>query len=136
MIYYIYVVDRNHRLLGVVSLEELVLARPDQVVAEIMQQDLIPARVFDDREEVARAVEKYDFLALPVLDDQDRLVGIVTQDDVMDVIQEEATEDAQKMAGMEPLASPYIHASFWQLVQKRGTWLLFLLFAATAPARS
>ncbi len=127
-IYYIYVVDENQHLVGVLSLKDLVLARPDDLVRDIMEKDVIVVRVDDDQEEVARAVEKYDFLAIPVVDGLGRMVGIVTQDDVMDVLKEEATEDAQKMAAMEPLETSYLHSGFFELVRKRGTWLVLLFF--------
>jgi len=130
-IYYLYVVDRNHRLVGVVSLRDLVLARPDQRVEAIMERETIYAAVTDDRELVARAVEKYDLLAMPVVDENGRLVGIVTQDDVMDVLREESTEDAHKMAAIDPLESPYLHVRFWELVRRRATWLVILLFTGT-----
>ena len=128
-IYYIYVTDENRKLIGVLSLKNLVLAEPDQVVKDIMEPDVIVVRVDEDQEEVARVVEKYDFLAIPVVDHAGRLVGIITQDDIIDVIREEATEDAQKMAAMEPLETTYRSSSFWELVRKRGTWLLLLFFA-------
>ncbi len=127
-IYYIYVLDENQRLVGVVSLKDLVLAHPDDRIRDIMTKDVIVVRVDDDQEEVARAVEKYDFLAIPVVDGLGRMVGIVTQDDVMDVIRDEATEDAQKMAAMEPLETSYLHSGFFELVRKRGTWLVLLFF--------
>jgi magnesium transporter len=99
MIFYLYVVDRDGHLVGVTSLRQLLLSRPDQTLAEIMQRSVIKVRVDTDQEEVAAQAARYDLLAVPVVDDQNRLVGIVTVDDIIDVVKEEATEDLFKMAG-------------------------------------
>jgi len=99
MVFYLYVVDRDRHLVGVTSLRQLILTRPDQTLGEIMQKEVIRARVDTDQEEVARQAARYDLLAVPVVDDQNRLVGIVTVDDIIDVVQEEAAEDLLKMAG-------------------------------------
>ncbi len=137
-IYYVYVLDENHRLQGFVSLRDLILAKSSAKVADIMQQDVISVDVDDDQEEVAREMAKYDFLALPVVDDQHRLVGIVTHDDVIDVINEEATEDAQQMAGVVPMDEDYLEVPFVTVWRKRAVWLscLFVaeLFTFTALA--
>jgi magnesium transporter len=99
MIFYLYVVDRDHHLVGVTSLRQLLLSRPDQRLADIMQRAVIKAHLDTDQEEVARLAARYDLLAVPVVDDQNRLAGIVTVDDIIDVVKEEATEDLLKMAG-------------------------------------
>jgi len=99
MIFYLYVVDRDGHLVGVTSLRQLLLSKPEQTLASIMQREVIKANVATDQEEVARQAARYDLLAVPVVDDQNRLVGIVTVDDIIDVVKEEATEDLLKMAG-------------------------------------
>ena len=99
MIFYLYVVDRDGHLVGVTSLRQLLLSKPDQKLAEIMQKSVIKAHVDTDQEEVARLASRYDLLAVPVVDDQNHLTGIVTVDDIIDVLKEEATEDLLKMAG-------------------------------------
>jgi magnesium transporter len=99
MIFYLYVVDRDDHLVGVTSLRQLLLSKPDQTLGDIMQRELIKANVATDQEEVARQAARYDLLAVPVVDDQNRLVGIVTVDDIIDVVKEEAAEDLLKMAG-------------------------------------
>ncbi len=129
-IYYVYITDPERHLLGYTTLRELVLARPTQTIREVRRQPLISMPVDADQEDVARALERYDFLAIPIVDSGNRLVGIVTYDDVIDVIEEEATEDAQRMGAVEPLDTPYLRAGFWQLAWRRGAWLM-LLFAAT-----
>ncbi|HLF55248.1 MAG TPA: magnesium transporter [Thermoanaerobaculia bacterium] len=99
MIFYLYVVDRDRHLVGVTSLRQLLLSKPEQRLGEIMQREVIKARVDDDQEQVAHQAARYDLLAVPVVDDQNRLVGIVTVDDIIDVVKEEAAEDLLKMAG-------------------------------------
>ncbi|MGH9868923.1 MAG: magnesium transporter [Candidatus Polarisedimenticolia bacterium] len=135
-IYYVFITDPERRLLGYTTLRELVLARPDQSVMDVRRQPLISMPVDADQEDVARAIQRYDFLALPIVDADNRLVGIVTHDDVIDVIEEEATEDAQRMGAVEPLDMPYLKTGFWQLAWRRGAWLMVLflgeLFTGTA----
>ena len=135
-IYYVYITDPDRHLLGYTTLRELVLARPDQKIMEVRRQPLISARVDSDQEEVARTIQKYDFLALPIVDADNRLVGIVTHDDVLDVLEEEATEDVQRMGAVEPIDTPYLRAGFWQLAWRRGGWLMLLfieeMFTGTA----
>lgn len=133
-IYYVYLVDDERRLQGMVSLRELVLARPKQKVAEFMNDDVISCRVGDDQEAVAQIVERYDFLAVPVVDEEHRLVGIVTHDDALDVMQQEATEDAHRMGAVAPLDAPYEKVSFGEVARKRVGWLVFLFGTAIATA--
>jgi len=102
-IYYIYVLDEVRHLLGFVSLRDLSLAKPSAPVSEIMQREVISVRADQDQEEAARELAKYDFLALPVVDNQNCLIGIITHDDVLDVMIEEATEDAYQMGGVVPM---------------------------------
>ncbi|MEX2091067.1 MAG: magnesium transporter [Pirellulales bacterium] len=122
-IYYIYVLDENRRMLGFVSLRHLILAKPTAKVADIMQTEVISVRVDADREEVVKLLQRYDFLAIPVLDEQHRLVGIITHDDAIDVVVEEATEDALHQAGVASLDENYIDAPFRTIWQKRAFYL-------------
>lgn len=134
-IYYIYVTDQERKLLGFVSLRKLLLARRSMLLQDIMERDVISVRVDDDQELVANEIAKYDFIAIPVVDQQNRLVGIVTHDDAADVLQEEATEDALLQAGVAPLEDSYLETEFFELVWKRGFWLVILLFAASLTAQ-
>jgi magnesium transporter len=115
--------------MGLVSLRELILAKPTARVSDIMQREVISVRVDQDQEEVARELAKYDFIAIPVVDDQHRLVGIITHDDVIDVVVEEATEDALRMGAVGTLEENYLQARFVHIWRKRAIWLA-VLFAA------
>jgi magnesium transporter len=125
-IYYCYVVDDSRRLIGFISLKNLILASPTKRVADIMQTDVVFGRVDEDREEVARKLMEYDLIALPIVDADDRLVGIVTHDDIVDVIVDEATEDVQRMGGVTPLEEGYLDTPFYELWSKRAFWLAIL----------
>ena len=129
-IHYLYVVDREYRLIGVVPIRTLVLALPEQTIESIMRTDIFTVSVQADQEELAEAVSRYDFVAIPVVDDENHLVGVVTVDDVLDIVEEEATEDIQRLGGSEPLAQPYFSASTLEVVRKRLVWLLPLFAAA------
>src|SRR5215813_13131726 len=129
MIYYIYVTDEHRHLLGFVSLRDLILAKPQSQVGNLMKGDPISIRVDEDREEVAKKMARYDFLAMPVVDDKNHLVGIVTHDDVIDVVVEEATEDAHRMGAVGPLAESYLDAPFVTVWRKRLVWLACLFIA-------
>jgi magnesium transporter len=133
-IYYIYILDEGRRLDGIVSLRELIQAKRAATLSEIMHRDVISVRVDDDEEFVARELSRYDFLAIPVVDNLHRLVGIVTLDDALDVLEEEATEDAQMQAAIQPLDESYMTTPFLVLAQKRGVWLVVLLAAAFLTA--
>ena len=133
-IYYVYVIDDGRRLRGFISLRDLILARPQTRVNEIMERDVISVRVDDDQEEVAQRLARYDFIAIPVVDAQNQLVGIVTHDDAMDVAQEEADEDAYRSGAVVPLQDDYLSTSLVTLAWKRGGWLVVLLFAAVLTA--
>lgn len=133
-IYYIYMLDEGRRLDGIVSLKELIQAKRSAPLSEIMHRDVISVRVDDDEEYVARELARYDFLAIPVVDNLHRLVGIVTLDDALDVLEEEATEDAQMQAAIQPLDESYMTTPFLVLAQKRGVWLVILLAAAFLTA--
>ena len=137
-IYYLYIVDDSDHLRGLVSTRDLIthLKRPDTKLGEIMEKELITVDVDDDQEAVAQKVAKYDLLAIPVVDDQHRMLGIITYDDVIDVMVEEAVEDAHRIAGVDPLEEGYLQTSLLTLSWKRGIWLavLFLFALVTALA--
>jgi magnesium transporter len=125
-IYYCYVVDDNRKLIGFVSLKDLIVAPASRRVSEIMQTDVVSARADEDQELAAARLAEYDLIALPIIDAEDRLVGIVTHDDVLDVIVDEATEDVYRLGGMAPLGESYLRTSFLMLWGKRGFWLAIL----------
>jgi magnesium transporter len=125
---YIYVVDRAGRLRGVLSIRDLVLADPHCPVEKIMTHDPVSVTVTEDQEEVARKIANYDFVAIPVVDADGRMLGIITHDDVVDILREEQTEDIQKLGAMQPLEEPYLSTSFWALFSKRIPWLAILFF--------
>lgn len=133
---YAYVLDSDMRLLGVVSFRELFAAPPDALVDTVMHADLITVTEETDQEEVARLLADYGFLAIPVVDAAGRMKGVVTADDVVEVVREEATEDIQKIGGSEALEQPYLQVRFGEMVRKRGRWLavLFLGEMLTATA--
>jgi magnesium transporter len=130
-IYYCYVTDVERRLIGAVSLRQLVLADPDTKVAALMEQDLVFAHTDEDQEEVAHKIQKYDLLALPVVDREDRLVGIVTHDDVIDIIQDEVTEDIYRLGAVQVPEQNYFKSRILAVSSHRLGWLLFLLVANT-----
>ena len=125
-IYYVYVLDAEQRLLGVVSFRELFAAPPDKRVRDIMHTDVVTAPEEMDQEALSRLFAEHNFLAIPVVDPERHVKGIVTADDILDVVQEEATEDIQKFGGMEALDAPYLDAGFWSMVRKRAGWLAIL----------
>lgn len=133
-IYYIYVVDDDQRLTGIISLRKLIMADPKDTIEDIIKKDVVFAYVTEDQEEVIRKIEKYDLIAIPVVNAENQMVGIVTHDDAMDIIQEEQTEDIQKMAGMESLNEPYSTISFIRMIQKRAGWLILLFVGETFTA--
>lgn len=133
-IYYVYITDESRRLIGFLSLRKLIQARPSLLLQDIMERDVISVRVDDDQEAVANKIVRYDFIAIPVVDHENRLVGIVTHDDAADVLQEEATEDAQMLAAVAPLEDSYLQTPFFTLAWKRGIWLVILLGAASITA--
>ncbi|MGH2587825.1 MAG: magnesium transporter, partial [Dehalococcoidia bacterium] len=130
-VYYLYVTGTARMLVGVLSLRELVLAPPGVRVSEVMRRSFAAVRPEADQEEAARLLTEKHLLALPVVDADGRLLGIVTADDIADVVEEEATEDIQHLGGSQPLEVPYPRASVWLLARKRVGWLL-LLFVAEA----
>ena len=127
-IYRTYVLDADRRLIGSVRLQTLILASPKQTIAEVMERETRAVSVGDDQEDVAQAIAKYDIIALPVVDEDGRLVGIVTHDDAMDVLEAEATEDFQKTAMISSMVENIGTASIKLLYQKRVYWLVLLVF--------
>lgn len=131
-IYTCYVVDDKRKLLGTAALRYLILADPEMTVGSIMNENVIAVHTLDDQEEVAKQFQKYDFNSMPVVDQEDRLVGIITVDDIMDIIQEETTEDIEKMAAIMPTdQKPYLRQGVVEIWKKRIIWLLFLMVSAT-----
>lgn len=130
-VYTCYVIDQNRKLEGIVSLRELVVSPDDTLISDLMTTDVIYVHTNDDQEEVAKVFKKYGFLALPVVDTEKRLVGIITFDDIMKVIEEESTEDIYKMAAIVPSEETYMSSSIFHLARNRITWLLFLMISAT-----
>ena len=130
-IYICYVTDENNKLIGITSVKDLLLSEDDILVADLMEENVISVNTLDDQEKVAQMFSNYNFLALPVVDTENRLVGIVTIDDAIDVIQEEATEDIEKMAAVMPSDKPYMKTSVFGIYQKRIPWLLVLMLSAT-----
>lgn len=134
---YIYIVDDSDHLRGLVSFRRMlssIIRKPDTKLGELMDTDLLTVGVLDDQEEVARKVAKYDLLAIPVIDQDRRMVGIVTHDDVIDVVREEATEDAHRIAAMDPLDVSYLRTNLWTLSWKRGVWLAVLFVGSMLTA--
>jgi len=129
-VHYLYVVDRESRLIGVVPIRALLHSSLETTIESIMETDILTIPVTADQEEVADMMSKYDFVAMPVVDAEMHLLGVVTVDDVLDILEEEATEDIQRLGGSEPLAQPYFSASMLQVVGKRLVWLV-PLFAAS-----
>jgi magnesium transporter len=133
-IYYIYVLDAERHLVGFVSLRDLILAKPTALVADLMQRDVISVRMDEPQEKVVELLARFDFIAIPVVDDHNRLVGIVTHDDVLDAVREEATDDAQMIAAIAPLGEGYLEAAITSLTWKRGVWLAILFATAALTA--
>lgn len=133
-IYYVFVVDDDRHLHGVITLREIILARPHALLATLMRRKIVAVHVTDDQEEAARQLARFDLLALPVLDENERLVGIITHDDVLDVVQEEAEEDAYRQSAMEPLEHSYFSTPLVTIAWKRGVWLLALAALALITA--
>jgi len=133
-IYYVFVVNEARHLHGVITLRELILARPGALLADVMRRDVIAVQVDDDREKAARLIAKFDLIALPVLDEVNRLVGIITHDDVLDVVQEEAEEDAYRQSAIQPLEHSYLSTPLLTIAWKRGVWLLVLSIMALGTA--
>lgn len=126
-----YVLDAQRKLIGTVTLRSLLLSDPDATVGEIMSAHVVSVKTLDDQEDVARDFSRYDFSAMPVVDSENRLVGIITVDDIVDIMEQEATEDIQKMAAIRPTDIPYSRTGVFTLYKKRIPWLLLLMISAT-----
>ena len=126
-----YVIGLHRKLLGIITIRDLLLNPKDAVLADIMDENVISATTLQDKEEVANLFEKYDFITIPVVDTENRLVGIVTVDDAIDVLQEEATEDIEKMAAILPSDKSYFKTTVWDTFKSRIPWLLLLMISAT-----
>lgn len=130
-VYTVYITDTWRRLVGFVSVRTLLVNDDNVKIEDLIEEDVIYVTTTDDQEYVARQFAKYGFLSLPVVDQEKRLVGIVTIDDAVDVLDEEATEDFERMAAMTPSEKPYIKSSIWDLSKNRLTWLIFLMLSGT-----
>lgn len=130
-IYYVYVLNDDRHLIGFVSLRDLIMADPTDLIRDIMREDVVRVRADQDQEEVARTLARYDFLAMPVVDGEDHMIGIITYDDVIDVLLEEAAEDIARQGASEPLAKAYFSVSILALIRSRVVWLFMLALAAT-----
>ena len=126
-----YVLDSKRTLVGTVALRYLLISPPDAVIEDIMHENVVYINTMMDQEEVARQFQKYDFTAMPVVDNEDRLVGIITVDDIVDILQAEATEDIEKMAAIVPSDKPYMRTGVLEIWKKRIPWLLLLMISAT-----
>ena len=130
-IYTCYVIDPSRKLQGTVSLKEMFLVPKDTLIGDLMETNIISANTLDDQEKVAKDMAKYNLTTIPIVDQENRLVGIVTVDDAIDVIQEENTEDIEMMAAITPTDKPYISTGFFETYKKRIPWLLLLMISAT-----
>ena len=135
-IYYLYVVDDDNHLLGLLSARQLLanMKTPETKISEIMETDVVTSRVEDDQEDVANLVARMDLLAIPVVDQEYKMLGIITHDDVIDVVRDEATEDAHRIAAVDPLDESYLNTNLATLSWKRGMWLMILFFFALVTA--
>lgn len=131
-IYYVFVVDDEHRLTGVLSLRDLIVSNEDTIIKEIMKERVVCAKVTDDQEDVAQLIKDYNFLALPVVSENNELVGIITVDDIIDVIDEEATDDYSKLAGISDVDDTDVNP--FKAAKKRLPWLIILLFLGMLTA--
>ena len=130
-IYTCYVTDRSRKLLGVITIKDLLLANKNAVIEEIMDENIIYANTLTDREEVVSLFDKYDLYVLPIVDNENRLVGIITVDDVIDVMQEEVEEDIEMMAAILPSEKSYLKTGIFATFKARIPWLMFLMISAT-----
>ncbi len=130
-----YVLDNKRTLVGTVALRYLLLSDPGAIIGDIMHRNVVSIHTLMDQEEVARQFKKYEFTAMPVVDNEDRLVGIITVDDVVDIMEEETTEDIEKMAAVVPSDKPYLKMTVFDAFKKRIPWLLLLMISATFTGR-
>jgi len=133
-VYHCYVLDSQKKLIGVVSLKRLVLTPPDAIISEIMFKEVIKVTASTDKEDAANVFKRYDLLVIPVVNSDNKLLGIVTFDDLVDVLEEEATEDFEKIAAVLPVEKPYMEANFLELIWKRSFWLIVLVVLESASS--
>lgn len=126
-----FIIDRERRLKGIISLKDLILSDENMLVSDVMETNIVSVKTFEDQERVAALFKTYDLLSMPVVDIENRLVGIITVDDIVDIIEQENTEDFQKMAAMEPNEQPYLKTPVLTLAKNRIVWLLVLMISAT-----
>ncbi|MBP5153061.1 MAG: magnesium transporter [Lachnospiraceae bacterium] len=126
-----YVLGPSRKLLGTITLRKILLSQPDALIGDLMHENTVSVNTTTDQEEVARIIQKYDFTAVPVVDNEGRLVGIVTVDDIVDILQQEATEDIEKMAAIVPTDKPYMKTGVFETWKKRIPWLLLLMVSST-----
>ncbi len=126
-----YIVDENRTLVGSIRLREILFADEDEIISELMDRDVICVMTSDDREEVANVFKKYDFSVLPVVNDEKKLIGIITADDIIDVLYEETTEDIQKIAAITPMEGSYTETNVLEMAKSRVSWLIILMVSAT-----
>lgn len=130
-----YVLDKERHLIGTVALRYLLLHAEDEIIGDFMNDNIISVNTLTDQEEVAKLMSKYDFTTMPVVDNEERLVGIVTVDDIIDIMTEEATEDIEKMAAIVPTDKPYSRTTVYETWKKRIPWLLLLMISATVTGK-
>ncbi len=135
IIYYLYVTDASRGLKGIVSLRDLVVSAADKTLGEIMTKDVVSVNTETDQEEVARLIQRYDLLALPVVDREERLVGVVTVDDILDILEKEATEDIYALGGVQSEGDNYFQTNLWTVARRRVMWLFVLLITNTMTAK-
>ena len=126
-----FIIDRERRLKGIISLKDLILSDENMLLSDVMETNIVSVKTFEDQERVAALFKTYDLLSIPVVDIENRLVGIITVDDIVDIIEQENTEDFQKMAAMEPNEQPYLKTPVLTLAKNRIVWLLVLMISAT-----
>ena len=134
-VYTLYVTDNNRKLIGVTTVKELLMHPYDAIINDIMENNVIAVNTSEDKEDVAKMFDKYDFLAIPVIDSENRLVGIVTVDDAMDVMSEESEEDFEKMAAMMPSEDDYLKESVFKQYKNRIVWLLILMLSSIVTGK-
>ncbi|MGK7923275.1 MAG: magnesium transporter, partial [Trichodesmium sp.] len=134
-IYYLYITDAQQHLVGILSLRELVTASLEQSIGEIMSRDVVSVQTKTDQEEVVRVIQHYDLIAVPVVDKERRLVGIITVDDALDIVQEETTEDIYKLSGVQSEGDDYFQVNLLTVTKKRVFWLLVLLLTNTFTSK-
>ena len=126
-----FIIDRERKLKGIISLKDLILSDENMLVSDVMETNIVSVKTFEDQEKVADLFKTYDLISMPVVDVENRLVGIITVDDIVDIIEQENTEDFQKMAAMEPSEQPYLKTPVLTLAKNRIVWLLVLMISAT-----